>query len=75
MAFHGQREQARKVSAAEAAGLVKSGMWLDWGFGLCQPDKFDAALAARKDELRGVKIRVCLSMRPRQVLELSLIHI
>jgi acyl-CoA hydrolase len=69
MAFHGQREQARKVSAAEAAGLVKSGMWLDWGFGLCQPDKFDAALAARKDEVKGVKIRVCLSMRPRQVLE------
>ena len=69
MAFQGQQGEARKVSAAEAAGLVKSGMWLDWGFGLCQPDKFDAALAARKDELQGVKIRVCLSMRQRQVLE------
>ena len=69
MAFHGQQAQARKVSAAEAAALVKSGMWLDWGFGLCQPDRFDAALAARKDELQGVKIRACLSMRPRQVLE------
>jgi acyl-CoA hydrolase len=68
MAFQSQ-SQARKVSAAEAAALVKSGMWLDWGFGLCQPDKFDAALAARKDELKGVKLRVCLSMRPRQVLE------
>jgi acyl-CoA hydrolase len=68
MAF-GAQSQARKVSAAEAAALVKSGMWLDWGFGLCQPDKFDAALAARKDELKGVKIRACLSMRPRQVLE------
>jgi acyl-CoA hydrolase len=68
MAF-GAKSEARKVSAAEAAALVKSGMWLDWGFGLCQPDKFDAALAARKDELRGVKLRVCLSMRPRQVLE------
>ncbi|HKP24747.1 MAG TPA: acetyl-CoA hydrolase/transferase C-terminal domain-containing protein [Dongiaceae bacterium] len=69
MAFQGQQGEARKASAAEAAGLVKSGMWLDWGFGLCQPDKFDAALAARKDELQGVKIRVCLSMRQRQVLE------
>jgi acyl-CoA hydrolase len=69
MAFHGQQAQARKVSAAEAAALVKSGTWLDWGFGLCQPDRFDAALAARKDELQGVKIRACLSMRPRQVLE------
>ena len=69
MAFQGQQGQARKVSATEAAALVKSGMWLDWGFGLVQPDKFDAALAARKDDLKGVKIRTCLSMRPRQVLE------
>ena len=69
MAFQGQQGQARKVSAAEAAALVKSGMWLDWGFGLVQPDRFDQALAARKDELKGVKIRTCLSMRPRQVLE------
>ena len=38
MAFQGQQGQARKVSAAEAAALVKSGMWLDWGFGLVQPD-------------------------------------
>ena len=68
MAFHIQ-SRARKVSAAEAATLVKSSMWLDWTFGLCQPDLFDAALAARKDELRGVKIRSCLSMRPRAVLE------
>lgn len=68
MAF-GAKSEARKVSAAEAAALVKSGMWLDWGFGLCQPDRFDAALAARKDALKGVKIRACLSMRPRQVLE------
>ncbi len=68
MAFQSP-SQARKVSAAEAAALVKPGIWLDWGFGLCQPDKFDAALAARKDELQGVKLRVCLSMRPRQVLE------
>ena len=68
MAF-GAKSEARKVSAAEAAALVKSGMWLDWGFGLCQPDKFDAALAARKDALKGVKIRACLSMRSRHVLE------
>ncbi|MGH6892359.1 MAG: acetyl-CoA hydrolase/transferase family protein, partial [Dongiaceae bacterium] len=68
MAFLGQG-QARKVSAAEAAALVKSGMWLDWGFGLAQPDRFDQALAARKDELKGVNIRACLSMRPRAVLE------
>ena len=49
--------------------MVKSGMWLDYGVSLCQPDEFDRALAARKDELGNVKIRSCLSMRPRAVLE------
>ena len=44
-------------------------MWLDYGVALCQPDVFDKALAARKDELTNVKIRSCLSMRPRAVLE------
>jgi acyl-CoA hydrolase len=62
-------KQAQEISAREAAALVKSGMWLDWGFGLVQPDMFDKALALRKDELRQVKIRGCLSMRPRAVLE------
>jgi acyl-CoA hydrolase len=57
------------ISPEEAAGLVKSGMWLDYGAALCQPDVFDKALAARTDELENVKIRSCLSMRPRAVIE------
>lgn len=61
--------QARRISAQDAAGFVASGMWLDYGATLCQPDVFDAALARRKDELRGVKIRACLTVRPRAVLE------
>jgi len=44
-------------------------MWLDYGVGLCQPDVFDKALAARKDALENVKIRSCLSMRPRAIAE------
>ncbi len=44
-------------------------MWLDYGSAFCQPDVFDQALAARKSELRNVKIRSTLSMRPRAVLE------
>ncbi len=63
------RAPARRIPAEEAAGLVASGMWLDYGAGLCQPDVFDQALAARKAELRNVKFRSCLSMRPRAVLE------
>jgi acyl-CoA hydrolase len=60
---------AKQITAEAAAALVKSGDWVDYGFGLGQPDLFDAALAARKNELRGVKIRACLTMRPRAVLE------
>ena len=44
-------------------------MWLDYGVALCQPDVFDKALAARKETLENVKIRSCLTMRPRAVLE------
>jgi len=57
------------ISAEHAASLVKSGMWLDYGASNCQPDVFDKALAARKDGLENVKIRSCLSMRPRAVIE------
>jgi acyl-CoA hydrolase len=60
---------AKRVSAEEAAGLVESGMWLDYGAALCQPDEFDRALAARGGDLRAVKIRSCLSVRPRAVIE------
>jgi acyl-CoA hydrolase len=57
------------VSAEHAASLVRSGMWLDYGACHCQPDVFDRALAARKDELTNVKIRSCLTMHPRAVIE------
>jgi len=60
---------AQRITAQEAASFVKSGMWIDFGVTLCQPDVFDAALALRKDELHGVKIRATLTMRPRAVLE------
>ena len=60
---------AETISAEEAAWHVQSGMWLDYGSALCQPDVFDKALAARKNELANVKIRSCLSMRPRAVIE------
>ena len=61
--------KARVLTADEAARFVSSGMWLDYGITLCQPDMFDNALAARRDELRDVKIRSCISLRPRAVLE------
>lgn len=60
---------AETISAQQAASLVKSGMWLDYGATHCEPDVFDKALAARRDELENVKIRSCLSTRPRAVIE------
>ncbi|HTS24230.1 MAG TPA: acetyl-CoA hydrolase/transferase C-terminal domain-containing protein, partial [Bryobacteraceae bacterium] len=60
---------AQTISSEQAASFVKSGMWLDYGVGLSQPDVFDKALAARAAELENVKIRSCLTMRPRAVVE------
>jgi acyl-CoA hydrolase len=64
-----QRVGGKRISAEVAAALVRSGDWVDYGFGMGQPDRFDRALAARRDELRGVKIRSCLTLRPRAVLD------
>ena len=59
----------KHVSAEDAAALVRSGDWVDYGVCLGQPDRFDRALAARTGELHDVKIRACLTVRPRAVLE------
>jgi acyl-CoA hydrolase len=63
------RPQAKSISAADAAALVRSGDWVEYGTGIGQPDLFDTALAARVAELEDVKIRACLTVRPRAVLE------
>ena len=60
---------AQTISPERAASFVASDMWLDYGSGLCQPDRFDRALAARVHEVSNVKIRHCLTMRPRAVLD------
>ncbi len=59
----------RRISATQAAGLVESGHCLDYGVTLGQPDVFDRALAARTKDLSDVKIRSCISVAPRAVLE------
>ncbi len=60
---------ATTITARDAAALVRSGDWLDYGAVLAQPDVFDQALAERAGELREVSIRGCLSVRPRAVVE------
>jgi acyl-CoA hydrolase len=61
--------RSKTVSAEQAASVVKSGNWLDYGFGLGQPDLFDRALAARVNTLERLKVRGCLALRPRAAVE------
>jgi len=61
--------RAKTISADAAAALVKPGNWVDYGIALGQPDLFDQALARRKDELHDVRIRACVTMTPRAVLD------
>jgi acyl-CoA hydrolase len=60
---------AKRISAEDAAALVRAGDRIDFGAGLVQPDAFERALAARVDELHDVTIRGCLSVRPRPVVQ------
>jgi acyl-CoA hydrolase len=59
----------KTITADDAAALVSSGDWIDYGAGVGQPDLFDQALARRKDALHDVRIRACLTMTPRAVIE------
>ncbi len=63
------KSTAKTISAEAAAQMVKSGMWIDYGASITQPDVFDRALAARKSELSDIKVRNCLTVRPRAILE------
>jgi len=65
-----QAELRKKLLSPEAAAaLVRNGDWVEYGGAVGQPDLFDRALAARKDELRGVKIRALATFAPKAVLE------
>lgn len=66
---HEAELRRKTVSPEAAASLVRSGQWIDLGGALVQPDLFDQALAKRKDELRDVKVRSCLSMSARAIFE------
>ena len=59
--------KAKLCTAEEAVKLVKDGDWVDYSQTCSFPAALDAALAARKDELRDVKVRHAISMKPVQV--------
>lgn len=56
--------QTKFVTPEVAAQAVKSGDWVDYGFGAGFPELMDKALAARKGEVKDVKIRGGLVIRP-----------
>ena len=47
--------QEKLVSAEKAAGTVKSGDWVDYGWAVVTPVAVDAALAERMPQLTDVK--------------------
>ena len=53
------------VTLETAVQAVRSGDWVDYGFGVGFPELLDHALAARKGEVRDVKVRGGLVIRPR----------
>ena len=65
LTFDRSEYRRKRLSAEAAAALVRSENWLDYGFGLGQPDRFDAALAARRSELKGVRIEPVRQRRAR----------
>lgn len=60
-----QKYTGKFVTADNAVKAVRSGDWVDYGFGAGFPELLDRALARRKDELSDVKIRGGLVIRPR----------
>ena len=61
--------QEKLCTPEEAVRLVKSGDWVDYSQGTSFPAALDRALAARRGELRDVKVRGAISMRPVQGVE------
>lgn len=59
--------QEKLVTADEAVKVVKSGDWIDFGWCTGTPEVLDAALARRTDELRDVKVRGGILLKPLEI--------
>ena len=68
MSFQDEYKQ-KLVSADEAVKVVKSGDWVDYGWCNGTPDALDRALAKRTDELKDVKLRGGILLKPLAVFE------
>lgn len=71
-----QEEYRKKlVSAEDAVKIVKDGDWVDYSQTCSFPEALDAALAKRKGELKDVKVRNAISMKPIQIVEQDPEHV
>lgn len=68
MIFQDEYKQ-KLVTADEAVKVVKSGDWVDYGWCNGTPDALDKALARRTDELKDVKLRGGILLKPLAVFE------
>ena len=59
-----QMYKEKLVTAEEAVKNVKSGDWIEWAMFNGKPVELDKALAARKDELRDIKIMAAVTVPP-----------
>ena len=64
-----QEYQSKLVTAGEAVKVVQSGDWVDYGWCTGTPDVLDQALARRTDELRDVKVRGGILLKPLAIFE------
>ena len=66
---YAEEYKKKLTTPEEAVKVVKSGDWIDYGFGHTKPVALDKALAARKSELKNINIRHCLSLTPNACVE------
>ncbi|MCX5829055.1 MAG: butyryl-CoA:acetate CoA-transferase [Deltaproteobacteria bacterium] len=66
---YAEEYQKKLVTPEEAVKIVKSDDWIDYGFGHTKPIALDKALAARKNELKNINIRHCLTLSANACIE------
>ncbi len=66
---YAEEYKKKLVTPEEAVKVVKSGDWIEYGFGHTKPIALDKALAARKDELKDINIRHTLTLTPQACIE------
>ena len=61
--------RAKLRTAEEAVKVVKDGDWVDYSQTCSFPEALDRALAGRVGEVKDVKVRHAISMKPVQIVE------